>query len=150
MAIKMCRWRSKGDFARFCNRLFLRAFSKSRKYDFLQVSGFRSVAGVSQQALGRCQASDQSLREIRALDPFWCATLFLRDARIFYGVVFDLISMASRGLPWRFFWDPRDPRSENGQWELAAAFGRWPVLWPGAGCRIRRSEECRGGSGARE
>ena len=31
-------------------------------------------------------------------------TLFLRDARIFYGVVIDIISMASRGLPWQISW----------------------------------------------
>ena len=44
LAIKMCRWLSKGDFTRFEGQLFLRPYSKSRKYDFCgrAVLAFRS------------------------------------------------------------------------------------------------------------
>ena len=140
----MCRWRSKGDFARFAVQLFLRAFSESRRYEFCgrAVSGPWLAFGgklwgdVEHEINRFARVSQQYI--IGALDPFWCATLFLRDARIFYGVVFDLISMASRGLPWRFFCDPRDPPSEKTA--MGTSGGLRPMAGPTAGGGVQDKE----------
>ena len=89
-------WRSKGDFARFAAQLFLRRFSPGRKYEFCRqaVSGVSSTALRFWVAFSRIRASLRGRILLRALDPFWRATLFLLDGRIFYGIVRDLISMA--------------------------------------------------------
>ena len=87
-----------------------------------QVRGLRFAASfgdpecVSQQALGNRVAFSRlwaSVRErilLAGLEPFWCATSFLRDGRMFYVIYWDLISMAISAMGMAISWYPKRER----------------------------------------
>ena len=105
-----------------------------------QVRGLRFAARfgdpecASQQALGnrvaflRLWASVRERILLAGLEPFWCATSFLRDGRMFYVIYCDLISMAISATAELKIETSRGAVPERELWELATAFGRCPLL----------------------